>query len=62
MPGSEIPPKISELLPNIEDRASLKRFVKAEVPGDGEAIHLALLSALAMRQHRVKPASLYNTR
>ena len=46
----EIPPEISELLPDRDDVAFLERFVANEVPIDGRDVDFALKTAMSARR------------
>lgn len=54
----EIPPKISELLPDLDDRLALRNFMANEVPNDGGKVHFALISALSVRRCMVNEISI----
>ena len=50
MRTSEIPPEISELLPDRDDVAFLQRFVANEVPTDGRDVDFALKTTMSARR------------
>lgn len=59
MRAREIPPEISGLLPDEEDRAFLARFIANEVPADGRTVQFALKDALRTRRREVSAGPCY---
>ena len=55
----EIPPEISDLLPDRNDVAFLERFVANEVPTDGRDVAFALQTAMSARRRTSRSGACY---